>query len=189
MHGPKPRSHAIKCNKKVRRLGLKIALTARAAEGKACLCPSSFNFTWMHLWKRLRSFFGGVYPVWILFIVKCGTALDWICCTASQLIYWPGFLWEMLTCLWSSSSFIIMLFILVIFPLLNVASIPSVNYLFVIIVFLYHYASGRDASSFVIIIYILTRLFTLCTAFGTSYVASMSSLKLLWLALNIKTFA
>ncbi|XP_065877834.1 uncharacterized protein [Euphorbia lathyris] len=34
MHGPKPRSHAFKCNKKVRRLGLKIALTARAAEGK-----------------------------------------------------------------------------------------------------------------------------------------------------------
>ncbi|XP_010553457.1 PREDICTED: uncharacterized protein LOC104823539 isoform X2 [Tarenaya hassleriana] len=34
MHGPKPRSHAIKLNKKVRRLGLKIALTARAAEGK-----------------------------------------------------------------------------------------------------------------------------------------------------------
>ncbi|KAH7569435.1 hypothetical protein JRO89_XS06G0162100 [Xanthoceras sorbifolium] len=37
MHGPKPRSHAIKLNKKVRRLGLKIALTARAAEGKASL--------------------------------------------------------------------------------------------------------------------------------------------------------
>ncbi|KAK6130847.1 hypothetical protein DH2020_035416 [Rehmannia glutinosa] len=35
MHGPKPRSHAIKLNKKVRRLGLKIALSARAAEGKA----------------------------------------------------------------------------------------------------------------------------------------------------------
>ncbi|KAM1384927.1 hypothetical protein PS2_036792 [Malus domestica] len=34
MHGPKPRSHEIKLNKKVRRLGLKIALTARAAEGK-----------------------------------------------------------------------------------------------------------------------------------------------------------
>ncbi|PNY04191.1 50S ribosomal protein l4-like [Trifolium pratense] len=34
-HGPKPRSHAIKLNKKVRRLGLKIALSARAAEGKA----------------------------------------------------------------------------------------------------------------------------------------------------------
>ncbi|XP_015894352.1 uncharacterized protein LOC107428345 [Ziziphus jujuba] len=34
MHGPKPRSHAFKLNKKVRRLGLKIALTARAAEGK-----------------------------------------------------------------------------------------------------------------------------------------------------------
>ncbi|XP_021889116.1 uncharacterized protein LOC110808077 isoform X2 [Carica papaya] len=32
MHGPKPRSHAIKLNKKVRRLGLKIALSARAAE-------------------------------------------------------------------------------------------------------------------------------------------------------------
>ncbi|XP_058208659.1 uncharacterized protein LOC131321753 isoform X2 [Rhododendron vialii] len=34
MHGPKPRSHAIKLNKKVRRLGLKITLSARAAEGK-----------------------------------------------------------------------------------------------------------------------------------------------------------
>ncbi|KAG4948811.1 hypothetical protein JHK82_041996 [Glycine max] len=34
MHGPKPRSHAFKVNKKVRRLGLKIALSARAAEGK-----------------------------------------------------------------------------------------------------------------------------------------------------------
>lgn len=34
MHGPKPRSHAFKLNKKFRRLGLKIALSARAAEGK-----------------------------------------------------------------------------------------------------------------------------------------------------------
>ncbi|GAA0156901.1 ribosomal protein [Lithospermum erythrorhizon] len=34
MHGPKPRSHAIKLNKKVRKLGLKIALSAYAAEGK-----------------------------------------------------------------------------------------------------------------------------------------------------------
>nr|XP_043621368.1 50S ribosomal protein L4 [Erigeron canadensis]XP_043621369.1 50S ribosomal protein L4 [Erigeron canadensis]XP_043621370.1 50S ribosomal protein L4 [Erigeron canadensis]XP_043621371.1 50S ribosomal protein L4 [Erigeron canadensis] len=34
MHGPKPRSHAHKLNKQVRRLGLKIALSARAAEGK-----------------------------------------------------------------------------------------------------------------------------------------------------------
>lgn len=37
MHGPKPRSHAFKLNKKVRRMGLKIALSARAAEGKASL--------------------------------------------------------------------------------------------------------------------------------------------------------
>ncbi|KAG2688432.1 hypothetical protein I3760_09G094700 [Carya illinoinensis] len=34
MHGPKPRSHAFKPNRKVRRLGLKISLTAHAAEGK-----------------------------------------------------------------------------------------------------------------------------------------------------------
>ncbi|CAN1166908.1 50S ribosomal protein L4 [Linum perenne] len=34
VHGPKPRSHEFKLNKKVRRLGLKIALTNRAAEGK-----------------------------------------------------------------------------------------------------------------------------------------------------------
>ena len=34
MHGPKPRSHAFKLNKKVRRLGLECALSARAAEGK-----------------------------------------------------------------------------------------------------------------------------------------------------------
>jgi len=41
MHGPKPQSHAIELNKKVRRLGLKIALSARAAEGKACLSVSA----------------------------------------------------------------------------------------------------------------------------------------------------
>lgn len=35
MHGPKPRSHAFKLNKKVRRLGLKIALSDCAANGKA----------------------------------------------------------------------------------------------------------------------------------------------------------
>ncbi|KAL6623228.1 hypothetical protein ACP70R_033107 [Stipagrostis hirtigluma subsp. patula] len=34
MHGPKPRSHAIKLQKKVRRLGLKKALSAQTAEGK-----------------------------------------------------------------------------------------------------------------------------------------------------------
>ncbi|KAJ4825204.1 hypothetical protein Tsubulata_043479 [Turnera subulata] len=44
MHGPKPRSHAIKVNKKVRRLGLKIALSARAAEGKA-----SYIFLFWHM--------------------------------------------------------------------------------------------------------------------------------------------
>ena len=37
MHGPKPRSHAFKLNKKVRRLGLMIALSARVAEGKVCV--------------------------------------------------------------------------------------------------------------------------------------------------------
>ncbi|KAG6509912.1 hypothetical protein ZIOFF_027920 [Zingiber officinale] len=40
MHGPKPRSHAFKLQKKVRRLGLKIALSARTAEGKVSLWPS-----------------------------------------------------------------------------------------------------------------------------------------------------
>ncbi|KAJ6885425.1 hypothetical protein NC651_026139 [Populus alba x Populus x berolinensis] len=40
MHGPKPQSHAIELNR-VRRLGLKIALSARAAEGKACLSVSA----------------------------------------------------------------------------------------------------------------------------------------------------
>ena len=43
MHGPKPRSHAIKLQKKVRRLGLKIALSARTAEGKASSLLSSVS--------------------------------------------------------------------------------------------------------------------------------------------------
>lgn len=43
MHGPKPRSHAIKLNKKVRRLGLMIALSARAAEGK--VTPLNMTFS------------------------------------------------------------------------------------------------------------------------------------------------
>lgn len=47
MHGPKPRSHAIKLNKKVRRLGLKVALTARAAEGKASLSLSLQEFRFL----------------------------------------------------------------------------------------------------------------------------------------------
>ncbi|MBA0846275.1 hypothetical protein Goarm_023409 [Gossypium armourianum] len=44
MHGPKPRSHAFKLNKKVRRLGLKIALSARAAEGKYYLTEQLLVF-------------------------------------------------------------------------------------------------------------------------------------------------
>ena len=48
MHGPKPRSHAFKLNKKVRRLGLKIALTARAAEGKASLSLPDLPFLAYH---------------------------------------------------------------------------------------------------------------------------------------------
>lgn len=47
MHGPKPRSHAFKLNKKVRRLGLKIALTARAAEGKASFTAFSDVFSFI----------------------------------------------------------------------------------------------------------------------------------------------
>lgn len=63
MHGPKPRSHAIKLNKKVRRLGLKVALTARAAEGKASLSVSPrisfsgfylFNHVWFSIKMRLK---------------------------------------------------------------------------------------------------------------------------------------
>eukprot|EP00249_Psilotum_nudum_P007341 c20490_g1_i1 orf=483-1160(-) len=37
MHGPKPRSYEYKLPKKVRRLGLKVALSARLAEGKLAL--------------------------------------------------------------------------------------------------------------------------------------------------------
>jgi ribosomal protein L4 len=33
-HGPKPRSHEIGLQKQVRRLGLKVALSSRIAEGK-----------------------------------------------------------------------------------------------------------------------------------------------------------
>ncbi|OVA03434.1 Ribosomal protein L4/L1e [Macleaya cordata] len=43
MHGPKPKSHAYKLQKKVRRLGLKCALSARTAEGKASLSIHSDN--------------------------------------------------------------------------------------------------------------------------------------------------
>lgn len=39
-HGPKPRSHEIDLPKKVRRLGLKIALSARAAEGNLMVFDS-----------------------------------------------------------------------------------------------------------------------------------------------------
>ena len=47
MHGPKPRSHEIKLSKKVLRFGLKIALTARASEGKASLSFSLQEFQFL----------------------------------------------------------------------------------------------------------------------------------------------
>ncbi|KAF8410773.1 hypothetical protein HHK36_003310 [Tetracentron sinense] len=50
MHGPKPRSHAIKLQKKVRRLGLKIALSARIAEGK-CKGRASKRLTQEGMWS------------------------------------------------------------------------------------------------------------------------------------------
>jgi large subunit ribosomal protein L4 len=39
-HGPVTRSHAIKLQKKIRRLGLKTALSAKLAEGKLCVIDS-----------------------------------------------------------------------------------------------------------------------------------------------------
>ena len=50
MHGPKPRSHAFKLNKKVCHLRLKIALTARATKGRhACLLPPIPNILYFLL--------------------------------------------------------------------------------------------------------------------------------------------
>jgi hypothetical protein len=40
VHGPKPRSYAFQLNKKVRRLGLKCALSAKANEGRLILVDS-----------------------------------------------------------------------------------------------------------------------------------------------------
>ena len=59
MHGPKPRSHAIKLNKKIRRLGLKVALTARAAEGKASTLCLSKNFIF------------SVLPIYVWIYTRC----------------------------------------------------------------------------------------------------------------------
>lgn len=51
MHGPKPRSHAIKLQKKVRRLGLKSTLSARTAEGKVISSLLvSLGFSYFPLW-------------------------------------------------------------------------------------------------------------------------------------------
>ncbi|KAJ7554377.1 hypothetical protein O6H91_06G137700 [Diphasiastrum complanatum] len=58
MHGPKPRSHAIGLQKKVRRLGLKIALSARAAENKLLLFDSVQPLS--HKTREMVKFISGI---------------------------------------------------------------------------------------------------------------------------------
>ncbi|RHN70695.1 putative ribosomal protein L4/L1e [Medicago truncatula] len=69
-HGPKPRSHAFKLNKKVRRLGLKIALSARAAEGKLLVFEDLEVPT--HKTKNFLNFFNQLEDTKKLLIVDDG---------------------------------------------------------------------------------------------------------------------
>jgi hypothetical protein len=62
MHGPKPRSHAIKLQKKVRRLGLKIALSARTAEGKVLVnLPNLHMLQCVRFWLTTILYFQNCY--------------------------------------------------------------------------------------------------------------------------------
>ncbi|KAJ1428983.1 Ribosomal protein L4/L1e [Sesbania bispinosa] len=70
MHGPKPRSHAFKLNKKVRHLGLKIALSARAAEGKASL-PTILSLSLPSPEKRKKKTSSLLYSVCCMNIHSC----------------------------------------------------------------------------------------------------------------------
>lgn len=70
MHGPKPRSHAIKLPKKVRRLGLKIALSARAAEGKLMVFEDLEVAS--HKTKNIVSYFNQVENAKKLLLVDGG---------------------------------------------------------------------------------------------------------------------
>ncbi|KAK7266017.1 hypothetical protein RIF29_18656 [Crotalaria pallida] len=70
MHGPKPRSHAFKLNKKVRRLGLMIALSACAAEGKL-LVFDDLNIP-THKTKNIVNYFNQMENTKKLLIVDGG---------------------------------------------------------------------------------------------------------------------
>ncbi|XP_038881662.1 50S ribosomal protein L4 [Benincasa hispida] len=70
MHGPKPRSHAFKLNKKVRRLGLKIALSARAAEGKLLIFDNLDVTT--HKTKNIVKYVNGMENTKKLLLVDGG---------------------------------------------------------------------------------------------------------------------
>lgn len=107
MHGPKPRSHAFKLNKKVRRLGLKIALSARAAEGKASvtsICQllsfiiCNFSFERIHLachaWERLYYYPYRIYTDGSITCLVCLKYFDFLCLAFSSIIRTMKFTWK-----------------------------------------------------------------------------------------------
>ncbi|XP_075104686.1 uncharacterized protein LOC107807625 [Nicotiana tabacum] len=71
MHGPKPRSHAIQLNKKVRRLGLKIALSARAAEGRQLMVFEDLEIS-SHKTKNIVNYFNQLENTKKLLLVDGG---------------------------------------------------------------------------------------------------------------------
>ncbi|KAI5060322.1 hypothetical protein GOP47_0024742 [Adiantum capillus-veneris] len=85
MHGPKPRDYSYTLPKKVRRLGLKIALSARVAEGKLLIfddvSPSS------HKTKEMAKYIEGIEQCKRVLIVDGTDKVNTLLCRATSNLY------------------------------------------------------------------------------------------------------
>lgn len=85
MHGPKPRDYSYNLPKKVRRLGLKIALSARVAEGKLLVfddvTPSS------HKTKEMAKYLEGLEECKRVLIVDGAEKVNTLLCRSTSNLY------------------------------------------------------------------------------------------------------
>eukprot|EP00250_Pteridium_aquilinum_P007939 c17545_g1_i1 orf=105-1076(+) len=85
MHGPKPRDYSYNLPKKVRRLGLKIALSARVAEGKLLVLddvtPSS------HKTKDMANYVAGLEHCKRVLIVDGSDKVNTLLCRSTSNLY------------------------------------------------------------------------------------------------------
>lgn len=85
MHGPKPRDYSYNLPKKVRRLGLKIALSARVAEGKLLLLDNVTPAS--HKTKEMANYIEGLEQCKRVLFVEGADKINTLLCRSTSNLY------------------------------------------------------------------------------------------------------